>query len=127
MLTPVAPLVFGRFVSPAASASIEVDPFGNRSCYLITCLATPPAQAASFIISGDPGSVYSITVDESVYLSGGGSATMMMDQFVDSKSGVGVLDVGGTDSFSIGATLNVSAEQAPDDYSGNFNVIIHYQ
>lgn len=126
-LMSVDPLVFGRFVSPSSTASIVVEPSSNRTCYLITCLSTPTPQAASFVVSGEQGRLYSITIDESAYLSDGNSATMLVDEFVESNNGVGILGPDGSDQFNLGARLNVSPGQISGDYTGSFNVIINYQ
>ena len=41
-------------------------------------------------------------------------------------SGAGQLDALGNQTLTIGATLNVGANQAPGDYSGSFSVTVAY-
>ncbi len=120
-------LVFGRFVSPSSTGSIAVDASGVRTCHLVTCLDTPAPQAASFSVSGEPSRVYSITVDDSAELAGDNSSTMLVNEFEDSKAGIGMLGTDGSDSFSVGGQLNVEAGQTAGNYSGSFTVMINYQ
>ena len=50
---------------------------------------------------------------------------MGVDAFNHDAGGTPTL-VGGSDTFNVGATLNVGAAQAADTYSGTFAVTVNY-
>jgi hypothetical protein len=79
-------------------------------------------SAATFTVTGFSDSFYDITLPTSTTISNG-SATMTLNAFTHNASEV--LD-GGTETFQVGATLNVAAEQAAGDYSGTFEVSVNY-
>ncbi|MFB3150089.1 MAG: DUF4402 domain-containing protein [Alphaproteobacteria bacterium] len=102
-------------VTPAgAISSVDVDLFGGF-----------PA-AAAFDVTGASGQAYSITLplNGTVALTGPG-APMAVDAFTD-DAGANPILVGGSDTFNVGATLNVGATQASGTYSGTFSVTVNY-
>ena len=118
-------LEFGT-VSPTGTAgTVTVTPAGARSSVNVDLLGGLPA-AASFDVTGGPGQAYSITLppDGTVTLTGLG-APMGVDAFNHDAGGTPTL-VGGSDTFNVGATLNVGAAQAADTYSGTFAVTVNY-
>jgi hypothetical protein len=56
----------------------------------------------------------------------GGADQMTVDNFISSLGADSVLDVNGEATLEVGATLNVSAQQAAGLYSGSFDVIVAY-
>jgi len=83
--------------------------------------------AADFDVTGAGTASYSITLpaDGDVSLTGPGTA-MDVDGFDHDAGGTPAL-VGGGDSFKVGATLKINADQTAGAYSGNYNVIVEYQ
>jgi hypothetical protein len=93
------------------------------------------AKASNCSVSGDVAANYSVMVPSSVGLTDGRGHTMTVKAFTvsndgDSNSlsrllhndGTGL----GTDTFGVGATLDVDANQAPGNYSGTYSVSVQY-
>ena len=125
------PLTFGKFVA-GSGGTITVDPAGTRSrsggVYL---LASGPGSSATFNASdSNPANAnlsYIITLpDNNSVLLSNGSNTMAANNFVSNPSGTGML-TSGSQVISIGATLTVSPNQPPGNYSGNLSITVNYQ
>ena len=71
--------------------------------------------------------MYDIVVPSTINLEGADTADghSMTATLVASKT-TGIL-TGGSDSFSVGGTLTVGADQAPGSYAASFLVSIQYQ
>ena len=83
-------------------------------------------SAASFTVSGQQGYTYAITLPQSEYELTNGSEKMTLKDFTtDIKSGS---LAEGTQSFRVGATLKVNANQQPGIYNtlNNLNVTVNY-
>ena len=52
--------------------------------------------------------------------------SMLVDGFVSSPSGSGILDSTGHQTLTVGATLHVNPNQADGDYTGTFPVTVTY-
>lgn len=87
---------------------------------------TGTVSAARFTVTGQGNFTYDITLPASVTLSNSGN-NMVADNFTSSVTS-GTLTAGGTQSFYVGADLNVNAAQAPGVYvSGSpFFVLVNY-
>lgn len=128
-LSNTAPLSFGAFAA-GTGGTITVNAAGGRTRTGSVVLASQGgvASAAQFLLTGTPGSTYTITLpsDGTVFLSNGGS-TMAINLFTSLPTGANIpLGGGGTQAISVGATLTVSAAQAPGNYTGSFNVTVDY-
>ena len=55
-----------------------------------------------------------------------GGDTVTVDTFTDDTAGTGTL-AGGSDSFNVGATLNLGANQPAGNYTGTYTVTVEYQ
>ena len=118
-------LNFGDIVPGASADTVEVDTNSVRNCgAALTCLGT--VQAAQFTVTGTTDATYALTLPPDANISSGAN-NMLVDQFSSSLGGSnqGTL-TGGTDSFTIGAFLNVGANQAVGAYSGTFTVTVEY-
>ena len=112
----------------SAAGTVEIQTDGTKVCGNgITCFDTTPATVATFSVSGFDGSVYNIVIPSTIDLEGTDTADghSMTATLVASKS-TGIL-TGGSDSFSVGGTLTVGADQAPGSYAASFLVSIQYQ
>ncbi len=104
--------------------TVIVTTAGARTCSAeVDCLGGFPA-AAAFDVTGEGGNTYSITLPSSATLTSGGD-TMTIDTFNHDAGGTPTLG-GGSDTFNVGATLNVGATQAAGTYSGTFSVTVNY-
>lgn len=87
---------------------------------------TGDVQTASFTITGVEDYAYSLTLpdDTDVVLEGAGD-DMPVTSFTQDGS-TGVL-VGGTETITVGATLNVNGGQTVGAYSGSFTITVQYE
>lgn len=135
VLTKTADLSFGKFATGAAG-SITISTSGVRT---VSGGVLPAADggamtAATFVVSGDRGAVYSITHGGTTTLSRtAGSETMVMTKFSDvsaanattGTAAGGTLDAG-AQSIYVGGTLAVGANQAGGAYTGTISVTVEY-
>ncbi len=100
---------FGTMVPTGTAGTVIVTPAGGRTCSAdVDCIGGFPS-AASFNVTGGGNNTYSITLPSSATLTSGGD-TMTVDTFTHDAGGAPTL-VGGSDTFNVGATLNVGATQ----------------
>ncbi len=110
-------------VTTGTAGTVTVTPAGARSSVDVDLLGGIPA-AASFDATGASDATYSITLPSSATLTSGAN-TMTIDSFTDDAGASPTLP-GGSDTFNVGATLNVGATQAAGTYSGTFSVTVNY-
>ena len=118
-------LYFGTVVPSITNAdTVIVSATGAKTCGAeLTCLTTDHT-AAAFNVTGETDRVYTISLPSSVQISNG-SENMDVDNFTGSKAS-GTL-TSGADSFTVGGTLDVGANQAAGEYTGTFTVTVEYQ
>lgn len=92
-------------------------------------------QTASFTVTGEPSYLYTISLPHSATLSeqngnghgqANGHAQMTVTDFTYSD-GAGTLNESGTQSFTVGGTLQVGPNQDTGNYTGSFDVTVEYQ
>jgi len=85
--------------------------------------------AAQFTVSGEPNYTYAITLPAAftLYESGIGPASMIINAFTSIPSATGSLTAG-TETVLVGATLNTGASQVAGSYTNatGFDVIVNY-
>jgi hypothetical protein len=121
-------LSFGSFVV-GSGGSVTISTSGGRSATGgITLIPSSAGAAARFSVTGDPGMTYSISLplDGEAALSNGAGQSMPLNAFASDPSGIGLLGLDGSQTLSVGATLNVDAGQAVGAYSGSFSVTVNY-
>ncbi len=125
-ISSTANLNFGTMVPTGTDGTVTVTPAGVRTSVNVDLFGGTPA-AASFDVTGDPGANYSITLPSSATLTSGGDTMTVgpAPPFTDDAGATPTL-VGGSDTFNVGATLNVGANQAAGTYSGTFDVTVNY-
>ena len=119
-----------NFGNVAVSATIAgtaiLAPAGTRTtggAGGVTLPATAgTVAAASFTVSGQASYTYAITLPSSCSLSDGASHTMTVNSFTSTPSSTGTLSAGGTQTLTVGATLNVAAAQAANTYTNSTGV-----
>ncbi|MBS0027752.1 DUF4402 domain-containing protein [Chitinophaga sp. 22321] len=117
-------------VQSTAGGTVVLTPAGVRSRtggVTLPSTATGTVTAASFTVTGTGSYSYSITLPSTALTITSGSNTMTVTNFVSNPTGVGTLTAG-TQTLTVGATLNVSAAQAAGTYvSGTpFDVTVNY-
>jgi hypothetical protein len=121
---------FGNITAGSTIGTVVLSPSGSR---IRTGGVTLPAvtgtvSVASFLVTGDLSSTYSITLPATSYIITNGSYSMTVNTFVSSPSGTGTLSSVGQQTLTVGATLNIGVNQAGGRYTNatGFNVSVNY-
>ncbi len=118
-------LSFGTISPGSTSGTIAVDTGGTSTAINVTEMAGSSVSEGVFTVTGDGGAAFSITLPVSATLSGGGYS-MTVDNFQHDAGASPTIAGGGSRDVSIGATLNVGADQANGDYSGVYTIDVNY-
>lgn len=131
-LTKTADMNFGNVAVTGTSGTVVLAPAGTRT---LTGGATLPATtgtvaAATFTVGGEGTYTYAITLPSTDYTiteTVGSTATMTVNAFTSDPSGTGALTAG-SQTLSVGATLNVGVSQAAGTYTNGtgFDVTVNY-
>jgi hypothetical protein len=121
-ITQDTALAFGNIGPSAASGTVTISTAGAKSVTGGVTDLGGSAAAGEFTVTGASGASYSVTVPASVSLTGPGTA--MTATLTDDASGT---LTGGSETFNVGATLSVGANQATGSYSGTYTVSVDYQ
>ena len=121
---------FGTITSGTTSGSCILAPAGTRTASggIVLSSSTPTAASAAYSVAGNASMTYAITLPSSAVTVTNASAstqTMTVNAFTSSKA-TGTLSASGTDTFTVGATLAVSANQGAGTYSCTFQVSVAY-
>jgi hypothetical protein len=124
-------LHFGTMSVSTSAGTCILAPAGTRTKTGGVTLTnfTPSATSAAYSVTGAANVAYNISLPTSsvTVTRSGGSQTMTITAFTSNKAGdAGTLSSTGTDSFTVGATLNVGASQVAGLYQGNFNITVAY-
>jgi Domain of unknown function (DUF4402) len=127
IITPIsiaktADMNFGNIaVSASLSGTAVLAPAGTRTTGggggVTLPSTTGTVSAATFTVSGAASYTYAITLPASCTISDASSHTMTINAFTSTPSSTGTLSTGGTQTLTVGATLNVSAAQAAGSYT----------
>ncbi len=127
----VKDLRFGKIIAASTEGQVAIQLDGTRTIAAGNVALFNQGsdhQAASFKTMGTPGAAYYLVLpaDGSVSLTGpSGSTPMTIEGFIHSATGT--LDAStGEETFNVGGTLNVGANQAPGQYTGTFTVTAAY-
>jgi Mat/Ecp fimbriae major subunit len=123
------PMDFGTVSRSSTAGTVTVTPAGGRSATGgVSVLSSSSFSAAPFHVTGENNASFNITkpLDNTVVLTrSGGSETMAVNGF-DHNSTL-ALSGTGSETFSIGATLYVNADQLAGEYTGSFAITVAYQ
>jgi len=116
-----------EFGNLAVSASLGTAVIDNADGLSVTGgvskVGVTASKSAAFTVTGQASTAYSVTLPPSTITLTGPSGTMILWNFT---SNCGGLIGAGTDSFKVGATLNVAGSQDVGNYTGTFPVIVNY-
>jgi hypothetical protein len=120
-ITKTADMNFGNVaVSAATAGTVVLAPAGTRTTGGAGGVTLPSTTgtvaAASFTVSGQASYTYAITLPTSATITSSGN-TMTVNGFTSTPSATGTLSSGGTQTLTVGATLNVAAAQAVGTYT----------
>ncbi len=131
-ITELWPMDFGTVAGGSNSGSVNMDTAGVRS---ITgdgqVLAVGPGTAASFKIIGEPSRNYGISFSAEAVLASPAGDLISASAFT--HNGSGIVPVGGSETFQVGATLNLGPIQAAGSYSSSnpggapYTVTVNYE
>ena len=123
-----ADLQFGKIIAASTAGQVQIQTDGSRTIAagnVVLFNQGSDHQAAAFKTIGSPNATYSLSFPSSVSLTGPtGSVPMTIEDFVHSAGGT--LSASGEETFNVGATLNVGANQAAGEYAGTFSVTAAY-
>ncbi|HRZ42583.1 MAG TPA: DUF4402 domain-containing protein [Bacteroidales bacterium] len=124
IVTPIAiqktvDLNFGKIVPSTTAGTVVVTPAGARNFTggAQVFLNDQTFAAAEFTVTGEANATYSITINNSSFTVTNGANSMTVNTISTSPTPTGTLSAGGTQTLSVGATLNVDANQAAGQYS----------
>jgi hypothetical protein len=131
-ITNTAVMNFGNVaVQTATGGTVILAPAGTRTTGGAGGVTLPSVTgtvtAASFTVSGQSNYNYAITLPSTATVANGAN-TMLVNTFTSFPSATGTLSAGGTQTLTVGATLNVTANQAVGSYTTAtpFDVIVNY-
>src|SRR3954469_25059606 len=121
-ITKTVDMNFGNVaVSATIAGTTVLAPAGTRTtggAGGVTLPATTgTVAAASFTVSGQGSYTYAITLPSSCTITDASSHTMTVNAFTSSPATTGTLNGSGTQTLTVGATLNVAAAQAAGSYT----------
>lgn len=107
---------------------VVLTPANNRSSADVSLLSQSPVwQVPEYTVTGTPSSYYTISLPVNGTQSvANGAITMPLKDFTTSIGTAGTLSTGGTQTFTLGATLVVTDDQAGGVYTGQFPVTVAY-
>ena len=130
-------LDFGNVIRGATAGTVTINArTGVRTRTGGTVLQGTVFRRAGFTSTGTGGRLVRYTLGSpAITLAGPGAATMTVNVFRISINGANAqtlprnstMPLTGTSSVNVGARLNVAANQADGDYTGNFTLTMDYQ
>lgn len=131
IITPIAieknaDLYFGNIIATAEGGTVAISAGSDDPTYngVSAPSVTGTRQRAEFVVTGLSGAAFTITLpaDGAVTLTGAGNE-MELTGWVHNS---GEVLESGTNTFQVGATLNVNADQAAGQYTADFEVTVNY-
>ena len=114
---------------PTLGGTVVLSPAGARTPTNVTLPATTgTVTAASFTVTGQANFTYSITLPAGATTISSGGNDMTVDTWTSNPTPTGDLGAGGSQTLTVGATLNVAAAQAAGTYTLGtpFTVTVNY-
>ena len=119
-------IAFGNIAASASPGTVTISTDNVRtSTGGVTPSAVGGTTQAIYTATGENNATYTITLPETVEINSGENK-MTVNGFVSNPGTTGTLSGSGTQTINVGATLNVKANQAVGDYTGNYDVTIAY-
>lgn len=129
-ITKNADMSFGNIAATGTAGTVILAPGGTRSKTggITLTAVTGTVSAATFTVTGQASFTYSVTLPGSAVTLASGGNSMTAGTFTSSPSATGTLSAGGTQVVTVGATLNVAANQAAGTYTTAtpFSVTVNY-
>ncbi len=125
VVTKNSDLAFGTMLVPTGTGAVIISTAGVRSTSgtAPTLITGPAFSAASYTITGESGTTFSITVPASFTMTNG--TTTLTVTTTASSTGTQTL-TGGTFALSVGGSVAVAATNTRGAYTGSFTVTLTY-
>lgn len=124
-IAKTADLNFGAMIATPAAGKVTLDPAGVRTASGGAVLASAAGvSAAAFGVAGEPNTSFSVALPASIQIASGANS-MTVDTFVTDAAAY-LLDAAGAHPLSVGANLNMAANQPAGLYTGSFSVTVAY-
>ena len=118
-------LNFGKVLPYGSAGAVFVGSNGTASASNAFISDATNVRASSWAVTGIPGAPFAVTLPTSVTISNG-TGNMTVTSFNRSGAPQLLLDAAGNSNFTVGARLNVGANQPVGVYAGTFNVTVNY-
>ncbi len=131
-ITETSALNFGTMSGGVAGGTCILSTSGVRTGTVNLTNNAPLASNAAYTVNGQISSTYAITLPSTItVIKPITLETMTIIPIARTASAAvdgvtGTLNNGGTDTFTVGGTLTVGANQASGSYSGTFDVTVNY-
>lgn len=131
-ITESASLHFGTMTRPTDISTVTVSAAGSRSkSGTVELLSqTPTFHQAGYTVAGDINAFYTInvpTTEVKIYDGVTHDNDMVVDSWTTTKNlNKSQLSAAGADTFGVGATLNLAANQPSGLYTGTFSITVMY-
>ncbi len=128
VLTPNTVLNFGSIAPTAIAGTVVINADNPAGLGTNVELISNGAAGTFSVSSGEPNAGYTAglpSANVELTNSAGNIITVSNFNFIDGNSSRALSDTG-EDDFSVGATLNVEANQAPGTYNGTYTVTANY-
>ena len=123
-------LNFGDIAPREAESVVDMSVTGTRVLDSgdAQLVPTDEGQNGTFTIAGQANAGFAITIPTAAITltNSESSETMTVDNFVSSLGLSSILNASGAASLSIGAKLNVAADQSAGTYNGTYEVTVAY-
>ncbi len=120
-------LSFGNIIAAATDGWVRVFPDGTHDYDEVDRPSIlGDITPATFTIMGMNEAAYTIVLPTSVVINSAGGNMTVNNFQSNPTAGTHNLPVSGSETLSVGATLNVAAGQAAGDYTGTFSVSVNY-
>lgn len=119
-------LHFGRILPYGRRGNVTVHANGYTLATNAYLLDASAARAASWTVSGTPGAPYRVVLPATLTVDNG-SDSMTLSWIFRSGAATLALDGSGAGAFTVGAVLDVGANQAPGTYLGVLPVTVGYE
>jgi hypothetical protein len=132
-------LSFGDIIPGVAAGTLRLDPVADARTptgVTVPATSTMAVHSAKFAVGGQANASYAITLPTAAVTLTSGTNNMTASAFTASVNGAATVPATpsptgntgptATQSFTVGATLAVGANQASGDYTGAFNVTVTY-
>ena len=128
-ISSTSTLNFGSFVAgtSAGTVTISANPY-TRTSDNVRLVASNPGSVSTVVVTGVENTGFTVIFPQTVSLStSAGGASMTLNTFTSSLlNNGGMVGTNGSQSFQVGARLNVGASETSGVYSGSVPITINY-